>query len=357
MSFEESGITHKRLEETLIASVRFEMREREELFAKLEQLSNACQEYVAGPPFAIFYWDTGLEGTDTEACLPVTDPVESGEIRSRLLEGGEVFTMLHHGAHDDVAQTYRHVGARLVEHGLNPENLSREIFLELFPADPQSNVTEIQVFFVNWEQRLAENLERVLGADACADVLQDLHRISLAAGCEERKAWVNCALERLEAQTTEQQRFDILSRCAHVFSTRRMARVRAVYERNLDVDEALKAMAEDPDWYEKPTRDGDIIYVTKVPRNRQGYEEASNEAERRTHYCHCALVRQRPGDVHPAFCYCASGWYRQIWEGILGKPVRVQILKSLTRGDETCQFAIHLPHSSRELGRGLGATP
>ena len=342
MSFEESGITHKRLDDMLIASLRFQMLEREELFARLEELRNECQEYVAGPAFAVFYWDTGLEGIDTEACFPVTSPVEIGEIKSRMLDGGEVFSMLHRGSHDNVAESYREIGARLVEHGLNPENLSREIFLEFDADSPQKNVTEIQVFFVNWEQRFAENLERVLGADAPAEVLKDLDKISLGSSCEERKTWVNCAMERLDAQGDEEQRFDILSRCAHIFSPRRIERVRAIYERHLDVDEVLKAMAEDPDWYEKPARDGDIIYVTKVPRNREGYEEATDEAERRTHYCHCALARKNPGDVHPAFCYCGAGWYRQIWEGILGKPVQVEILKSLTRGDDTCQFAIHL---------------
>jgi effector-binding domain-containing protein len=342
MSFEQSGITHKRVDDMLIASLRFQMGEREELFAKLEELRKECQEYIAGPPFAIFYWDTGLEGIDTEACFPVTDPVEAGEIQSRMLEGGEVFCMLHHGAHDDLTQTYRQIGAHLVAHGLNPENLSREIFLDLSPDSPQDSITEVQVFFVNWEQRLAKNVERVLGAAARAEVLQDLDRIALGSSCEERKAWVNCALERLDAQSTEEQRFDILSRCAHIFSRRRIERVRAVYERSLDIDEALTAMAEDPEWYEKPTRDGDVLYVTKVPRNRQGYEEATDEAEKRMHYCHCALVRNNPGDVHPAFCYCASGWYRQIWEGILGQPVRVEILKSLTKGDDTCRFAIHL---------------
>ncbi len=342
MSFEEWGITHMRLDDKLIASLRFQMRDREELFSKLEELRSECQEYIAGPPFAVFYWDTGLEGIDTEACFPVTNPVEAGDIRSRMLEGGEVFSMLHHGSHDDVAQTYRQIGARLVEHGLNPENLSREVLLELFPDSPHKNVTEVQVFFVNWEQRLAKNLERVLGAGACADVVQDLDQMSLGSSCEERKAWVNCALERLDAQTTEEQRFDILSRCAHVFSTRRIERLRAVYERGQNVDEVLQAMAEDPEWYEKPVRDGGVIYVTKVPRNRKGHEEATNEADKRMHYCHCALVRHNPGDVHPTFCHCASGWYRQIWEGILGRPVRVEILKSLTKGDKTCQFAIHL---------------
>jgi effector-binding domain-containing protein len=342
VSFERSAITHKRLDDILVACLRFQMKEREELFSKLEELRNEGQEHIAGAPFAIFYWDTGLEGIDTEACFPVSNPVEAGQIRSRILEGGEVFCMRHHGAHDDLAQTYRQIGARLVEHGINPENLSREIFLELFPDSPQDNFTEVQVFFVNWEQRLAESLERVLGKAARAEVLQDLDRIALGTSCEERRAWVNCALERLDAQSTEEQRFDILSRCAHTFSPRRIERVRAAYERNLDVDEALAAMAEDPEWYEKPSRDGDIIYVTKVPRNRQGYDEATEPAEKTMHYCHCALVRDKPGDVHPAFCYCASGWYRQIWEGILGKPVRVEIVKSLTRGDDTCQFAIHL---------------
>jgi effector-binding domain-containing protein len=342
MSFEQAGITHKRLDDMLVASHRFQMREREELFAQLEDVKSECPGYIAGLPFAVFYWDTGLEGIDTEACLPVTGPVETREINCRTLVGEEVFTKLHRGSHESIDESYREIGACLVEHGLNPENRSREVFLEYLPNMPQDNVTEIQVSFVNWEQRLSGNLERVLGASVCADVLQDLDTISPSSSCQERKAWVNCAMGRLHARTTELERFDILSGCAHIFSPKRIERVRGVYERNLDVDEVLKAMAEDPEWYEKPSRDGDTIYVTKVPRNRSGYEKATNMAERKLHYCHCALVRHDPSDVHPDFCYCGSGWYRQIWEGILRKPVQVEILKSLTNGDDVCQFAIHL---------------
>jgi effector-binding domain-containing protein len=351
MSLEQAGITHKRLDDMLVASLRFQMRDREELFAKLEDVRSECQGCIAGPPLAIFYWDTGLEGIDTEACFPVTSPVEAREINSRTLVGEEVFTRLHRGSHDTIEESYREIGARLVEHGVNPENRSREVFLEYLPNSPQDNVTEIQVSFVNWEQRLSDNLERVLGASARAEVLQDLDVISPGSSCQERKAWVNCVTGRLHARTTELERFDILSGCAHIFSPKRIERVRGVYERNLDVDEVLKAMAEDPEWYEKPSRDGDTIYVTKVPRNRNGYEEATNEAERKLHYCHCALVRRDPSDVHPDFCYCGSGWYRQIWEGILRKPVQVEILKSLTNGDDVCQFAIHLGFQTEEANR------
>jgi hypothetical protein len=50
MSFEEWGITHIRLDDMLIASLRFQMRDREELFSTLEELSSECQEHIVGPP-------------------------------------------------------------------------------------------------------------------------------------------------------------------------------------------------------------------------------------------------------------------------------------------------------------------
>jgi effector-binding domain-containing protein len=343
VSFEEWRITHKRLGDMLVASLRFQMQERQELFAKLEELKTACQDYAVGPALAIFYWDTGLEGLDTEVCFPVSRPVEAGEISSRTLEAEEVFSALHRGAHENLAEGYRAIGNHLLERGLNAENKSREIYLELLPDNPEANLTEIQVSFVHWEKRLTDNLNRVLTEETSRQILQGIEHLALESTRQDRVQWVEGALERLDALTAEQQRFDILSRCAHVFSPRRIERLRAIYERNQDVDEVLAAMHEDPDWYEDPTRGGRIIYVTKVPRDAQGYEEAVDEAERRRHYCHCALVRNNPIEIPPTFCCCGSGWYRQIWEGILGEPVQVEILSSLTRGDDTCQFAIQLP--------------
>jgi predicted hydrocarbon binding protein len=43
------------------------------------------------------------------------------------------------------------------------------------------------------------------------------------------------------------------------------------------------------------------------------------------------------------YCYCGAGWYKQLWEGILGQPVRIEVLKSVLQGDDRCTFAIHLP--------------
>jgi predicted hydrocarbon binding protein len=45
-------------------------------------------------------------------------------------------------------------------------------------------------------------------------------------------------------------------------------------------------------------------------------------------------------DTH---CFCGSGWYDQLWEGILGKPVEIEVLQSILKGDDCCTFAITLP--------------
>ena len=103
-------------------------------------------------------------------------------------------------------------------------------------------------------------------------------------------------------------------------------------------------MHEDPTWHEKPRREGNVIYVRKIPFDSKNYGKAADRDEKRKHYRHCPMVRNHlDNGIFAAFCYCGSGWYRQQWEGILRKPVGVKILKSLLKGDDTCEFAIHLP--------------
>ena len=53
-------------------------------------------------------------------------------------------------------------------------------------------------------------------------------------------------------------------------------------------------------------------------------------------------------DTH---CFCGSGWYDQLWEGILGRPVDVEVLQSILKGDDCCTFAIHLPGNDGALVR------
>jgi hypothetical protein len=90
-------------------------------------------------------------------------------------------------------------------------------------------------------------------------------------------------------------------------------------------------------------RDGDVIYSEKSPARPTAYENAKTVDEKRRAYCFCPLIRGGLDEIPESFCYCGAGWPKQLWEGILEQPLQVEVVKSLTKGDDTCEFAIHLP--------------
>jgi len=63
-------------------------------------------------------------------------------------------------------------------------------------------------------------------------------------------------------------------------------------------------------------------------------------------YCHCPRVREliiTGGEsFSTTYCYCGAGFYKEIWEHILQRPVRVEVLESVLGGDDLCRIAIHL---------------
>ena len=51
-------------------------------------------------------------------------------------------------------------------------------------------------------------------------------------------------------------------------------------------------------------------------------------------------------EISFTFCNCGAGWFKPLWEGILGEPVDVVCEESVLRGDDRCHFAIHLPEGT-----------
>jgi hypothetical protein len=106
-------------------------------------------------------------------------------------------------------------------------------------------------------------------------------------------------------------------------------------------------MYTDDFWYEKPVRRGNVLYMRKNPYNPEGYEQATTPAERRKAYCHCAFVHpyldEIPAKLSTTFCFCGAGWYRRLWEGVLGQPVKIEHVETLLRGHDQCTLTITLP--------------
>jgi effector-binding domain-containing protein len=347
------GIEHKTCDETLVAAIRFDMKERKELRAILDELSRKIPvEQIIGPAFCIFHFVTSVEeGSDVEVGFPVTQAAETDRIRTRMLPAMEVLSLVHTGSPEDLGDSYEKLfGCASEQHGLISDEFYREIYLD--SNDPDGDKIELQLVLHDWSGLFFRNLNRVLGEDAALEIMKCGGELTPDSTGDDRFRWTRQAMEMLDELADEDQKYDILSSCAHVFPREQIEKLRTVYEEEKartgkplrGVDAVIEFMSEDPGWGELPIREGNIIYSAKNPRNPRGYEEAETEAERKRAYCFCPLVRNHlDGGMPDMFCYCGSGWYRQQWEGAIGKPVKIDIVESILRGDDVCRFDIHLP--------------
>ncbi len=59
--------------------------------------------------------------------------------------------------------------------------------------------------------------------------------------------------------------------------------------------------------------------------------------------CYCGQVKYANDSFdNLTYCHCSTGWYKQLFETALGKPVRVEIKKSIIAGSDSCEFVIHI---------------
>jgi hypothetical protein len=170
------------------------------------------------------------------------------------------------------------------------------------------------------------------------------------ASPEGRAAWSRQAMERLaEAVADAATREKIMEGRACVFvdefGEEPLLELRKIYQETGGVDAVFEAMARDREKHSRPYREGDVVVEVKAPRDAEAFAAAQTLEERRVAYCHCPLARAGAASS-PApepYCCCGGGWYKGIWEFIVERPVRVEVLRSVMRGDNDCAFAVHLP--------------
>lgn len=97
-------------------------------------------------------------------------------------------------------------------------------------------------------------------------------------------------------------------------------------------------------------RQGDWLYTTKIPYDPDRYLNSSDPVERRYLACHCPFVREaiRAGTptISDQWCSCSAGFSKHPYEVILGRPLKVETVASVLRGDEICRFRIYIGDES-----------
>jgi hypothetical protein len=114
-------------------------------------------------------------------------------------------------------------------------------------------------------------------------------------------------------------------------------------------DAVIDFVRNDPE-ISQGVRQGNILYVTKIPYLTKEYLAETDPDKKRYYYCHCPWaresLRQAEGPVSAKFCRCSAGFHKKPWEVIFGQPLEVDVVESVLQGDLRCRFAIHLPESA-----------
>jgi effector-binding domain-containing protein len=341
-------ISYKTMEAMLIASIKVHVEKREELLPVFDHLRLLCKDNICGPEMAIIHGGAAQSGLIVEVAFPVHQSVIADEVQSYSLESARVLSMIHNGPHQTIRETVLKIYDYLDQHAWTTSLLRREIYLSLVPDAPEKNETEVQVVLHEWEQFLAQGVEQILGAEAKQKVMEGSEQINPESSGVMYREWIRGAMDRLDSLTDDpEKKYQIVSCCAHVFPEERITQLRAIYEKRRDIDDVLREMYRDDFWYEKPVRKGNVLHIRKNPFNPEGYTKATTPAERRKAYCHCSFVHpyldEVPAKLSPTFCFCGAGWYKRLWEGVLGQPIKIQHIETLLKGNDQCILMIILP--------------
>jgi hypothetical protein len=223
-----------------------------------------------------------------------------------------------------------------------------------------------------WLAKFASSLEQVAGGDISEQVMAGSEGLSDLSDRQQVINWSRGAMARLDALVDPQGRKEIMTGCACQYPKSQLQEIKRTFADTQGLDHAhrmlqsqFEAFLEDTlqlsdevvqeivarGWGAAGVREGNTIIATKIPKSGflVEYMIEPDPEVKRQHYCHCPRVRdalKTQDTISATYCYCGAGFYKGIWEEILGEPVDVELLQSVLKGDDVCQIAIELPWSS-----------
>jgi len=212
-------------------------------------------------------------------------------------------------------------------------------------------MTEEFDFEKYWLNKFSKCLDEIAGEDIRKEILAGSENFTDQTGINEKFKWSREAIEKLDSNVDEEKRIDIMAGCACQYPKEELQEIKEKCEETKDLDLAHQMLQEKFENFLKNNLKLNEEYFNFIKIPKSGYlieyMKESDPDKKKAHYCHCPRIRdalKTPGArISPTYCYCGAGFYKGIWEEILQKPVKVEVLESVLNGGNVCKIAIHLP--------------
>lgn len=202
----------------------------------------------------------------------------------------------------------------------------------------------------------ANNIDSFANPEIRKEVMTGSEGLTGESSLEELALWMKDAVDRLCALVDEDTAKRILTynACRFIEETflgdtvGELARLKALYEKNGDIDEIIREMDKDLSFngksmFPKFERKGNVLYNTKNPCQPEEFAGAKDSYEKQLYYCFCPFAKATREDFPPVYCNCGAGFCKFIWEEIVEREVNIEVIESILTGGERCTFAVYLP--------------
>ncbi|MBU7014988.1 MAG: hypothetical protein HXS52_08030 [Theionarchaea archaeon] len=172
--------------------------------------------------------------------------------------------------------------------------------------------------------RLASNIEKMVSRDVAIAVMQDVNEFQSAPTNAAKASWLKKAMETLETLAGRETTIKIMEECGRKCCSKTLTtRAKQIFSESESIEEFIETMNRAHLGGGRLRLQGDTI--------TGGYNR-----------CYCGQVKETKDTFPLTYCHCSVGWYKQLFESALGRPVDVELVQSIVAGARTCEFVIHV---------------
>jgi hypothetical protein len=172
--------------------------------------------------------------------------------------------------------------------------------------------------------RIVKVLDRSAGRKAVESVMQGVAKFMSSTRASERADWIRRMIGRMEKEIGRMKTAEVMRDCG------RMCCGVTSRKRAVEVGKRSRGLADLIRNLNRGRLGGGRLKLVDDHTITGGYDR-----------CYCGMVSQTTEKFTSlSYCACSTGWYRQFFETALGRPVTVEIERSIICGDKTCEFMI-----------------
>jgi len=219
-----------------------------------------------------------------------------------------------------------------------------------------------------WLKKFSTSVESVVTEEKKKEILDGSAVLSEHSSRDEVFSWTENALMKLNKIVDKETQKHIMLRCACHYPSRDLDDLKTLYSKTKDIklvhnklqekfEQFLSSLNIKQRYKEEILKrkmglagnlENNYIIATKIPKSAYiaSWFEEEDKNKKRQIYCHCPRIRDvlidQEKKLPEIYCFCGAGYYQNIWETILQRPVKVEVIESVISGGDVCKIKIHL---------------